>query len=501
MQMNSFSAWSLLRHESTMKKVSGIARSLTFDKAPMFIMIKRCSGAVLSVDVWLNVIFGCKLTGCSPITPRFGPIGFMFALFIVFWAVSGFGAPGLMVTAERPDAVYQPGEKIVWKVQMRGARDASIKQVSYVLKQGGATVIGRGVTDFKDGVAMIETSINEPGTILADITATNLAGAGLHALAGAAVAPEKIPVSSPCPADFDAFWQAKLDELARVPENPVLVSEAADKAGVEYWKITMDNIRNTHIQGQLARPVSGKRFPAMLIVQWAGVYRLEKTWATDRAAEGWLVLDISAHDLPIDEPKSFYDDLSKDALYNYAAIGNDDREHSYFLRMYLACYRAAEYLSQRPDWDGRTLVVAGTSQGGLQSFVTAGLNHKITTLMALVPAGCDDTGDQVGRTPGWPNWMANVGIHDPKKVRETARYFDGVSFAARVKCPALIGLGLVDVTSPPSGVFAAINQLQGPKEVVIMPDANHHGDNKTHAPFQKRSAAWQAALLNHQPVP
>ena len=425
----------------------------------------------------------------------------MFALVIVFWSVRGFGATNLLATADRPDAVYRPGEKIVWKVQMRGTPDVSIKQASYVLRAAGAAVIGQGVTDFKDGIAMIETSVNEPGTILADITATNSAGTVLHALAGAAVAPEKISISSPCPPDFDAFWQAKLAELAQVPENPVLSSEPADKAGVEYWKVGMDNIRNTHIQGQLARPLSGKQFPAMLIAQWAGVYPLQKAWVTDHAAEGWLVLEISAHDLPIDKPKSFYDDLSKGALNNYPAIGNDDREQSYFLRMYLSCYRAAEYLSQRPDWDGRTLVVTGTSQGGLQSFVTAGLNHKITALMALVPAGCDDTGDQAGRNPGWPNWMANAGSHDPKKVRETARYFDGVNFAARVKCPALVGLGLIDITSPPSGVFAAINQLPGPKEVVIMPDANHHGDNKTHALFEKRSAAWQAALLNHQPVP
>jgi cephalosporin-C deacetylase-like acetyl esterase len=416
-------------------------------------------------------------------------------------ALQAFGAPELFVTANKPDAVYQPGENIVWRLTVRGAPADSIKQASYILRQGGAAVIGRGVADFKDGAAAIKTSLNEPGTILAEITATNSAGMVVHALAGAAIAPEKIAVSSPCPSDFDAFWQAKLDELARVPENPVLVSETADRAGVQYWSITMDNIRQTHIQGQLARPASGKKFPALLLVQWAGVYPLQKAWVTDRAAEGWLTLDISAHDLPIDEPKSFYDDLAKGALKNYVAIGNDDRERNYFLRMYLACYRAVEYLSQRSDWDGRTLVVSGTSQGGLQSFVTAGLNHKVTALMALVPAGCDDTGDQAGRNPGWPNWIANTGAHDPKKVRATARYFDGVNFAARVQCPALIGLGLVDITSPPSGVFAAINQIPGSKQVVIMPDANHHGDNNTHAPFQKVAAAWRTALLNHQPVP
>ena len=30
-------------------------------------------------------------------------------------------------------------------------------------------------------------------------------------------------------------------------------------------------------------------------------------------------------------------------------IGYEDRQHSYFLRIFLASYRAGEYLSERPD--------------------------------------------------------------------------------------------------------------------------------------------------------
>ena len=44
----------------------------------------------------------------------------------------------------------------------------------------------------------------------------------------------------------------------------------------------------------MARPAKGEKFPAMFIPQWAGVYPLEKAWVTDRAKEGWLVLNILA---------------------------------------------------------------------------------------------------------------------------------------------------------------------------------------------------------------
>ena len=118
------------------------------------------------------------------------------------------------------------------------------------------------------------------------------------------------------------------------------------------------------------------KFPALLIVQWAGVYGLDKWWATLPASEGFLVLNISAHDLPIDEQPEFYKAQSDGPLKNYTAIGKDDREKNYFLRMYLSAYRAADYLTQRPDWDGHNLVVTGTSQGGLQTIMLAGLHPK-----------------------------------------------------------------------------------------------------------------------------
>ncbi len=400
--------------------------------------------------------------------------------------------PTVTVTAEKPGAVYQTHEKIVWDVQVSGDGAAPLQEAAYVLKQGGATVIGQGTLHFEQGRATLATELNEPGTVLAEVTVPGQKE--IRALGGAAVEPGKIGRSAPCPEDFDAFWQAKVAELRAGPENPVLEPADSGRPGVDYWKVTLDNIRGTHIHGQLARPSGGRKAPALLILQPAGVYPLQKSWATDRAAEGWLVLNIEAHDLPIDAPPAFYDEQKKGPLNNYPSIGREDREQSYFLRMFLACVRAVDYLSERPDWDGQTLVATGSSQGGLQSFVSAGLNPKVTEIMVLVPAGCDHTGALAGRRPGWPFHLNHV---EPAQAAQlqTLGYFDAVNFAARVRCPALIGLGLIDETSPPTGVFAAVNQLRGPREVVVMPNSNHAGTGGTQAPYLTREALGRAALL------
>jgi cephalosporin-C deacetylase len=410
------------------------------------------------------------------------------------------GRPVITVVPDRSSAIYQIGEKIIWTVNIGGDATNPISTGSYVLKKGGATVVGQGDLAFKGGTATIETTLNKPGTIRAEVSIPVTGQKPIQVVGGAAVAPDKIERSSPCPDDFDAFWKSKLEELAQVPENPVLEREDIGKPGIDYWKITLNNIRGTHIYGQLARPTGDKKCPAMLILQFAGVYPLDKN-AVTHAADGWLILNISAHDLPIDEPPAFYTDQAKNALKNYVAIGDDHRENCYFLRMFLACYRAVEYLSERPDWDGKTLIVTGTSQGGLQSFVAAALNPKVTAMLALVPAGCDNTGDLVGRRPGWPYWMANAVGKDPAKARETSLYFDAVNFAARVKCPALIGLGLIDPTAAPSGVFAAINQMTGPKEILVLPNSDHYGHGGAQQPFVSRATRWREALLKGLPPP
>jgi cephalosporin-C deacetylase-like acetyl esterase len=258
----------------------------------------------------------------------------------------------------------------------------------------------------------------------------------------------------------------------------------------------MDNVRGSHIYGQLAKPRKEGKLPALLIVQWAGVYGLDKSWVTNRAEQGWLALNIMPHDLPFDQPKAFYEEAAKTTHKDYVAIGDGDREQVYFLRMYLACYRAAEYLAERPDWDGRTLVVMGTSQGGQQSIVTAGLHPKVTAMLANVPGGCDVAAPRAGRAAGFPYFADRARWKKDDRIVDTGRYFDAANFAARVKVPALVSLGLIDEACPPAGILAACNGMKGPKEVLILPASDHHGKGNAQAPYFIRAEEWLAKLAN-----
>ena len=127
---------------------------------------------------------------------------------------------------------------------------------------------------------------------------------------------------------------------------------------------------------------------------------------------------------------------------------------------------------------------------------------QLTAAIDAGPAGGDMLGPDVGRKGGWPQWYDNAMGKDAAKVHEASRYFDVANFASRIKCPVLVGLGLIDETCPPAGVLAAINQIKSPTEVVILPISGHQDVNGSQGAFKRRrETAWLPALRQGQSPP
>ena len=409
--------------------------------------------------------------------------------------------PPLVISTDKATGVYNAGETVHWTIQWQGNMPAPTAK--YVLKSGALTPAGQGTLAFHDNVATLDTALPAPNTLLLEVDWQSGQGP-VQTFGGAVAAPRRIRPASPPPADFAAFWAAKVKELEKVPANPKLTAAESEQPGVSYWKVTLDNIRGTHVQGQIARPSAGTKFPAILQMQYAGVYGLQKKWVTDYAKDGWLALNIEAHDIPIDQPPAYYQQQEAGPLHYYWNLGNDDRNQSYYLRMYLSCYRAVEYLAHRPDWNGKVLVVTGQSQGGQQGLMIAGLHPRgITAALVLVPAACDMLAPEAGRAPGFPSWYFNTQGKDPQKVRETSRYYDPINFARQIQCPVLIAIGLHDEKlAPPASILAAVNVITAPKEVIIMPQSGHTPVGDSQAPYYSRMyGAWLPALKQQGRAP
>jgi cephalosporin-C deacetylase len=406
------------------------------------------------------------------------------------------GAPipqQLAFTPYHASGIYDVGEIVGWTVTPGPVEPTY--SYRWTIRRNNAAILKEGKLDLSSGKDKIETTGDEPemlyvaiepvaklvtddNTTTPEVNAPPSAGPGRgnpggfvggntgrnngRYAVGAAVAPTQIGLAAARPDDFDSFWDGKLAAQAKVPINPVLTPVQTEVPDVEMSTFAIAAL-GSNAQGYLAKPAREGKFPALVLLQYAGVYALNAHSVAARAAEGWLVIDVDSHDKLPSDP-------SGNIPRNYPAVGNTDREASYFLNMYLRDSRALDYLMTRADWDGNTIVLMGTSMGGQQSLVLAGLRpEKITAVLVCVPSGTDANGDLHGRKAGYPNWPAG----DPK-VMSTALYFDPVNFASRIKAPVLAAMGFIDTTSPPAGIWTALNQVPVAKEPLPMIESEHN---------------------------
>jgi cephalosporin-C deacetylase-like acetyl esterase len=382
-------------------------------------------------------------------------------------------------TPRNASGIYALGDTVAWTAALPAGATPAAGGYVYKVRKNNLEILETGILDFSRGPATIDVVVREPMMVYAEVTVPGY-DAGAVARLGAAVAPSKLLPSVPRPADFDAFWDGKLKALAAIPIDPVVTPVESPDASVELYAVALRSLGST-ARAWLAKPKTPGPYPALVILQWAGVYALTPKAAVDRAAEGWLVLNVSSHDMPLER------DSDPAVARRYGDVGAFDRETSYFLNMYLRDVRGVDYVASRPDWDGRHLVLMGTSMGGQQSLVTAALHPKVTAVLVNEPAGADSNGDRHGRKAGYPNWDAEF-----PQVMQTARYFDVVNFAPRITAPALVTVGFIDTITPPVGILAAFNQIAGPKELIPMIESDHN--NRTPEKQGEWEARWRAVL-------
>ena len=379
----------------------------------------------------------------------------------------------LRVASDRADSLYAVGEKATFQIEASvDGQPLTDGKVACVFSQDGWKPQAPQMIAITNGKATVTGQLDRPGFLLLRATLGKTT-----ALAGAGYEPLKIAPSMPVPDDFDDFWSAQKAALAKVPLNPTLTRVKAPADGIEAFDVQVECLGKP-VSGYFGRPKDAKpkSLPAILFVHGAGVRSAglgSTQWALREG--GMLSFDINAHGIPNGKPTEFYDALSQGELKDYRAAGRQDRETCYFKGMFLRLIRAIDFLVDQPEWDGKTLIVYGSSQGGFQAFAAAGLDTRVSFICAGVPAGCDHTGNHVDRISGWPKIvpMNAEGQPDPQ-VLQASRYFDCVNFATRAQCRgAAVTVGFIDTTCPPTSVYAAYNALAIPKSMHADVDAGH----------------------------
>ncbi len=381
----------------------------------------------------------------------------------------------ISVSPDKPDWVYQVGEKVEFIVSVtQSGRPFPVENVRFFVKEEKMDPIQEGPLELKDGKAIISAEgMKTPGFLRCEVFAT-IDGKHYRGLGSAAFEPEKIQPTVKMPADFEAFWNAGKAELAKIPMEAKMthIPERSTDV-VDVYHVNFRNFGNSRIYGMLTVPKGAGKYPAILQVPGAGI----RPYAGDisKAARGAIVLQIGIHGIPVDMAPEVYSSLASGALSGYPTFNIHDKDLYYYKRVYLGCVRAVDFLVSLPQFDGQNLGIQGGSQGGALSIITAALDPRIKYLAAMYPALSDMTGYLHGRAGGWPHVFTgnNLQYFNNPKAIETVGYYDVVNFARILKTPGFYTWGFNDDTCPPTSYYSAYNQINAPKEVFVIPETGH----------------------------
>ncbi len=394
--------------------------------------------------------------------------------------------PGpLTARCDLPDATYKVGETATF--QVAGLEDGA---ATYRLSEDGVKTIAEGKLTPEKGKATVKGALKRPGFLRLQVSQGKR-----QTLAAAAFDPTQIKPTARMPADFDAFWEAGKKELAKVPLDAKLehVPKQSDRR-VDCYKISLGNVQGKRVRGWLSVPKGKGPFPAILTVPGAGVYGI----GPDKyhAYLGALSMNVIIHDLPVDEAPAFYQKQAAGPLKDYRDIGMDDRDKSYYRAVILGCLRCNDYLTSRPDFDGKGLAVTGGSQGGALTLITSGVDPRVKLAAPNVAAMCDHSGLAHGRVSGWPHWLSRARGERNAKVLEASAYYDAVNFARKFKGKSVHGVGFIDTVCAPTTVYAAFNVHPEPKVMIASPLMGHGTDPRW---VKARESFWKKELALRPP--
>ncbi len=410
---------------------------------------------------------------------------------ILGMALISLGAQQYTIKMEtgKPDAVYRKGETMTFSMTLlEDGKPSTGGKFEYRLQSDGKPEIKETVESGGKPV-VIDTQADAPGWT--SVTATPLDENGaprkqknrqgveqvIRFAIGAMTDPLEIKPGMNEPADFDAFWKARREELNRVPlradEKSIEVPDA-QKDRYLCFDVKVDCAGSKPVSGYLTVPVNAAPGSLKAVVQYhaSGVRSAVRSFQPNA-----ITFDVNAHGIDNGQPDAFYRELAGKELANYPFRNAGDRERFYFHDMFLRVMRALDYIKSRPEWDGKTLIVSGSSQGGAQALAAAGLDPQVTLCLAGVPALCDHGGIFAGRNSGWPRLIKlNNGQPADPKIVAACGYYDIANFTARIKAETYITTGFADSTCAPTSVYAAYNRMPAAtkKAIHTVPTAGHN---------------------------
>ncbi len=263
------------------------------------------------------------------------------------------------------------------------------------------------------------------------------------------VRPDAVVSLPDAPEDFNAFWEATLSQLEKVPMEPQLteVPEYSNDLRTCY-EVRFASLDGGIAGGIVSIPNAPGRYP--VAIQYMG-YGAEPFY-----------FDPSANPERIDYLVSVRDQgIFKAGQSRWIDRGITDKEKYYYRGAFCDVKRAVDFAASLEKADPERMVAWGESQGGAFTFLSAAFDSRIKAIAPAVPFLGDYP--DYARIVYWPVhevFAEADAIGLPREeLLQMLRYFDVKNFAPRIQCPVYMSFGLQDPTCPPHTNFSIYNNL------------------------------------------
>lgn len=303
---------------------------------------------------------------------------------------------------------------------------------------------------------------------------------------GYVVEPESFMPAFKPPSDLRRFWKGQIRRMRKCPmsvtsDTVKTPDRFEDRFVCMHIELSMHQGRSVNAFVSIPRNAAEGSLPIRIQTHGATDITSKSTQSSLKkaclqASYGAIGIDVNAHGIKDGADEAYYRDLEEGDLKDYQYRELNNRESWYFRLMYLRLVRLVDYLVTLPQWDGKTVLVTGHSQGGGQALALGGIDSRITEIEADEPALCDLGGVLMRRIGGWPFSLRSQTVPATRPAKRILPYYDASLLAKHYHGKLVVKVGLADYVCPATSVYAAFNNSGASSKRMIPFRSRHHID-------------------------
>jgi len=290
---------------------------------------------------------------------------------------------------------------------------------------------------------------------------------------------------NPRPADFDAFWDEALAEMAAIDPQVELRPAEFEVPYAECFDLFFTGVGGSRIHAKYIRPrkTLGKGEPHPAVLQFHGYSGDCGDWSEKL---GFVALGFSIAALDCRGQGGISEDLGGvrgNTFKGQIIRGLDDDPRKFtFRQIFLDTAQMGKIVAGFEEVDGTRMGATGGSQGGGLTLACAALLPELKLAAPVFPFLSDyqRVWEMDLAEAAYEELKTYFRRYDPLHAREKEiftklGYIDVQHLAPRIRAKVLMATGLMDKICPASSQFAAYNKITSEKELVIYPDFGHEG--------------------------